>query len=139
MLIFGNKSLCFVPILRALDFFGGSALQHFQPTLRVAKKAGRFYNKVVASCQKFFQPNVNSYPSSIRYWVGNRDIGLNRYYYIPFGIPGSGEDSYLLNLKPFRERTMLINRYQSNLGQFDAVVGAGSPRPYYRIFGKLRK
>jgi hypothetical protein len=116
----GYLNSLFLVILRPFLFSRESALQQFKLALQPLKELRRFYENAVTGCQKLGQPNVNTNRMSVWNWVWNVDITLQRNRGIPsVSFPGN---SYLLEGKPYWDRSMQVNWDCSNLGKFDMNI-----------------
>jgi len=125
-----NFNALFLVILRPPLLPRKPALQQFQLTLQAFKELWRFYKNTVACCQKLFQTNINPDGMTMRFWVGNTNIALERNRRIPFvSFP---QEPHPLDRKPVRDRSMQVKWNCFDLGQFNVQIR-------YWIVLKLRK
>jgi len=115
-----NFNALFLVILRPPLLPRKPALQQFQLTLQAFKEISRFYNNTAACCQKYFPININLDGMTMRFWVGNTNIELERNRRIPFvSFP---QEHHLLDRKPVRDRSMQVNWNCFDLGQFNVQI-----------------
>jgi len=125
-----NLNLLFLVVFRPLLFPRESALLQFQLALQFFKKLRWSYENTITGCQEFLQAYVNPYWVTMRNWVGNADIALQR----DRGIPSISfpQDSHLFDHKSCRNGSVQVDRDGSNLGQLNMQVR-------YWVFLELRK